>query len=261
VGDSSGPEVETRSSGLTARSQQTGRLSYGATVDARVRAAIDASHLRELPDDLVEELLAGATGKAFPAGSMARWEGDTDPLIELVVSGLVRVFVTAPDGRTLTVRYCRPGALMGVFSVFVQRFVLPASTQALVDAELLQISPVVTRQLAARDGRVAMALLADLSERVQSFVAEIPGSAFTSVRQRVARHLLDLASQRMSEHGELVVLVSQRDLAEAVGTVREVVVRVLRELRQEGVVRTERDRIVVVDPARLIHGQRWNPSP
>ena len=57
------------------------------------------------------------------------------------------------------------------------------------------------------------------------------------------------------------MLVSQRDLAEAVGTVREVVVRVLRELRQEGVVRTERDRIVIVEPARLIHEQGWNPSP
>jgi CRP/FNR family cyclic AMP-dependent transcriptional regulator len=45
-----------------------------------------------------------------------------------------------------------------------------------------------------------------------------------------------------------------------VGTVREVVVRVLRELRQEGVVRTERDRILLTDPARLIDEQGWNPS-
>ena len=204
----------------------------------------------------------GAVGKRVSAGSIARWEGETVPLIELVVSGLVRVFVTAPDGRTLTVRYCRPGALMGVFSVFVTRYVLPASTQALVDSELLRISAVVARQLAQRDGRVAMALLADLSERVQGFITEIPGTAFTTVRQRVARHLLDLASERMPERGELVVFVSQRDLAEAVGTVREVVVRVLRELRQEGVVRTERDRIVIVDPAQLINAaQLWNPSP
>jgi CRP/FNR family transcriptional regulator len=230
-------------------------------VDARVRAAVHASHLRDLPDDVLEELMTGAVSESVPAGSMTRWEGDTVPLIELVVSGLVRVFVTAPDGRTLTVRYCRPGALMGVFSVFVRPYVLPASAQALVDAEVLKISPMVARQLAARDGRVAMALLADLSERVQNFIAEIPGSAFTTVRQRVARHLLDLASQRMSERGELVVFVSQRDLAEAVGTVREVVVRVLRELRQEGVVRTERDRILIVDPSRLIHEQGWNPSP
>lgn len=230
-------------------------------MDARVRAAIDASHLRGLPGDVLDELMDGAASEHVSAGSYAHREGETIPLIELVVSGIVRVFVTAPDGRTLTIRYCRPGALMGGFSVFVPRYVLPASTQALVDSELLRISPVVARHLAAWDGRLALALLSDLSERVQNFVAEIAGNAFTTVRQRVSRHLLDLASQGMSERGELVVLVSQRDLAEAVGTVREVVVRVLRELRQEGVVRTERERIIIVDPDRLIHAQGWNPSP
>jgi CRP/FNR family transcriptional regulator, cyclic AMP receptor protein len=57
-----------------------------------------------------------------------------------------------------------------------------------------------------------------------------------------------------------MVLASQQELADAVGTVREVVVRVLRELRQEGVVRTERDRMVIIDPARLIQEQGWNPG-
>jgi CRP/FNR family cyclic AMP-dependent transcriptional regulator len=86
------------------------------------------------------------------------------------------------------------------------------------------------------------------------------------VRQRVARHLLDLASARVGEQPgsdhragrELVVQVSQQELANAVGTVREVVVRVLRELRQDGVVRTERDRIVLLEPGRLIQEQGWN---
>jgi CRP/FNR family cyclic AMP-dependent transcriptional regulator len=57
-----------------------------------------------------------------------------------------------------------------------------------------------------------------------------------------------------------VVSVTQQELADAVGTVREVVVGVPRELRQEGVVRTERDRIVVTDADRLIDEQGWNPS-
>jgi CRP/FNR family transcriptional regulator, cyclic AMP receptor protein len=43
-----------------------------------------------------------------------------------------------------------------------------------------------------------------------------------------------------------------------VGTVREVVVRILRDLRQDGVVQTERDRIVLLEPARLIQEQGWN---
>ena len=57
-----------------------------------------------------------------------------------------------------------------------------------------------------------------------SFIHEIPDGAFTSVRQRIARHLLDLASREVGAEGRaspvLTVRVSQRDLAQAVGSVR-----------------------------------------
>ena len=194
-------------------------------------------------------------------------EGEDAPHLELVIAGVVRVFVTAPDGRTMTIRYCRPGALIGAVSLFATGFALPATTQALVDAEMLRLSPTAARRAAARDVRVAQAFLSELSERVLSFIWEIPGSAFATVRQRVARHLLDMASDRVPEppsaprsRSELTVNVSQRELAEAVGTAREVVVRVLRELRQDSVVRTGRDQIVIADPAQLIQEYGWNPS-
>jgi hypothetical protein len=46
--------------------------------------------------------------------------------VELVVRGLVRVHARAHDGRTLTVRYCRTGAIMGVMSLYADPFVMPA---------------------------------------------------------------------------------------------------------------------------------------
>ena len=45
----------------------------------------------------------------------------------------------------MTVRYCRPGALIGVMSLFATGFAMPATTQALVDAEVLRISATVAR--------------------------------------------------------------------------------------------------------------------
>jgi CRP/FNR family transcriptional regulator, cyclic AMP receptor protein len=236
-------------------------------VDARVRLAVSRSSLRDLPGEVLDELMVGAGRVRIPAGSVTHWEGEPAPFLELVVSGVVRVFVTAPDGRTMTIRYCRPGALIGAPSLFAAGYAMPAPTQALVDAELLRMSPTVARRAADRDLRVARALLGELSERVLSFVWEFSGSAFATVRQRVARHLLDLASERLPEPAseqrsgsELVVRVSQRELADAVGTAREVVVRVLRELRQEGIVWTGRDQIVIADPARLIQEHGWNPG-
>jgi CRP/FNR family transcriptional regulator len=227
-------------------------------MDADLQYAVLASYLRELPADVIDDLIAGAVRLKIPASSVIHREGEGAPVLELVVSGLVRVFVTAPDGRTMTVRYCRPGALLGVMSLFIPKFALPAAVQALVDAELLALSPGVARRAAAQDIRVTQALLREQSERAISFLYEVPGSAFATVRQRVARHLLDLASEGGPE---LVVPLSQQQLAEAVGTVREVIVRVLRELRTAGVVHTERNRIIIVDPARLIAEQDWNSGP
>jgi CRP/FNR family cyclic AMP-dependent transcriptional regulator len=226
-------------------------------VDADMRSAVSKSHLRGLPLEVLDGLMTEAARLKIPAGSVTHLEGENAPHLELVISGVLRVFVTA---------YCRPGALIGALSLFATEFAMPATTQALVDAELLKMSPTIARRAAEGDLRVARALLNELSERARSFIYEIPGNAFATVRQRVARHLLDLASEHDPERAsapvgqELMVLASQQELADAVGTVREVVVRVLRELRQEGVVRTERDRMVIIDPARLTQEQGWNPG-
>ena len=94
-----------------------------------------------------------------------------------------------------------------------------------------------------------------------AFVAEFSGHAFANVRQRIARHLLDLASDQQHPD-ELAASISQQELADAVGSVREVVVRVLRELREERTVETRRDRIIIRDPERLsgIVSRSWNES-
>jgi CRP/FNR family transcriptional regulator len=84
-------------------------------------------------------------------------------------------------------------------------------------------------------------------------------NTFGSVRQRVAAHLLDLSSDQLRPQGRLVARVSQQELADAVGSVREVVARVLRDFRVERLVATEPDSVHILDPARL-HDQCWNPS-
>jgi CRP/FNR family cyclic AMP-dependent transcriptional regulator len=225
--------------------------------------AVRASHLRDLPPEVLEQLFDGAIRRTIDAGVVAHHAAEAGEYLELVVSGVVRVYVTAPDGRTMTIRYCRCGELLGAMSLFSHGFSEPATKQALVDTELLLIAPARARELAHRDVRVASVLLVELSERARSFVNEIPGSAFASVRQRVARQLLDLASTDAdgAPTEELAVRITQQELAEAVGTVREVVVRTLRQLRDAGVVRTERDRIVLVDPAQLTEEVKWNTSP
>lgn len=221
----------------------------GLTIDRDAREALAASRLGALPADVLGEVLAGATRVAIPTRSMIRPVAGGSPHLELVVSGLVRIQVAAADGRALTIRYCRRGALMGAATLYAEA-VRPFTIEALTDADLLRFDPGRVVWQARRDPRVANALLVETSERVMTFVEEFSGHAFGTVRQRIARHLLDLAA--LDPHSEeLAASISQQELAEAVGTVREVVVRVLRELRTQGCIRTRRNGIVLADPERL----------
>lgn len=208
------------------------------------------SHLGSLPGPTRDRLISSANLLAIPAGAELHREGDGAAHLELVVSGLLRVYVTALDGRTLTVRYCRRGSILGAVSLFASPFSMPASVQAVTDAEILSMSARSSKQAVERDVVFARALLDELSERVMSFIAEIPGSAFATVRQRVARHLLDLATATQTGRN-LTVTISQQELADAVGSVREVVVRVLREFREHGQIETRRNGIMLLDPQRL----------
>lgn len=220
-------------------------------------AAVAESRLALIPDERIECLLSGSHLAQVPTGTILRREGDEQPHLDLVVAGVVRAFVTAPDGRTMTVRYCRTGELLGAMSLFADDFILGASIQALVETLYLRIPPAQVKEAAGRDPRVAGVFLSELSERAQRFLEEIPDVMFTTVRQRLVRHLLDLAAQDIPEHGtgeapHLVVATSQADLANAVGSVREVVVRELRELREDGAIATSRRGIVILDPAGML---------
>lgn len=230
--------------------RQSGPPAPSLFAGTPVEEAFERSNLSTLPLDTKQQVLATSSLLQLPAGGQLHREGDAVAHLQLVVAGLLRVYVTALDGRTLTVRYCRPGSILGAVSLYSSPFSMPASVQAVTDAEVLSMSAPAIRSAADQDVAVARALIEELSDRVMSFIAEIPGSAFTTVRQRVARHLLDLATS--TQHGaELRVTISQQSLADSVGSVREVVVRVLRELRDEGLVETGSGGIRLLDPVRL----------
>jgi CRP/FNR family transcriptional regulator, cyclic AMP receptor protein len=217
-------------------------------VDQDVDHALARSFLAELPAELGGMLRAKGERADYPAGTTVYRAGD-DPRAALVVRGLLRVYLSSPRGRQVTVRYARPGDVLGI-AVLVGG---PADTgvQAVEPSSVFRISGRTLTEAARRDAQVAWAIAEELNRRLYEVLEQTAVNAFGSVRQRVAAHLLDLASDRQRPGGRLVARVSQQELADATGSVREVVARALRDLRAAGIVATGADRVVILDPARL----------
>jgi CRP/FNR family transcriptional regulator, cyclic AMP receptor protein len=218
--------------------------------DQAVTDALAASSLRDLPREVVDGLTEGSLLRKVPPGTTMHREGDP-AFVELVLSGLIRGYVGARDGRTMTIRYCRAGALMGTATLFnASRPRAHGNLTALVESQVLALSPSTVRALAKRDIRVVRSLLNETSARVAEYISEIEASSFATIRQRLARHLLDLAAEQQVGR-QLVATASQDQLAGAIGTVREIVVRILHDMRSEGLVRTKRGRVELLDAKRL----------
>jgi CRP/FNR family cyclic AMP-dependent transcriptional regulator len=207
-----------------------------------------------LPAGTVESLIDGGRVTEFPAGHTVYAEADTERLA-VVVRGLLRVYMHASDGRQVTVRYVRAGDLLGVPAlvggpapVFVQAVVAGAAFFFDVDR---------VKRAVRKDPSLAWAFAEESVHRLYDVLEELAGNAFASVRQRVARHLLDLAASRPGADGRLIAFVSQQDVANSVGSVREVVARVLAELRAERLVRTSPGRVEILDPVRMSR-QLWS---
>jgi CRP/FNR family cyclic AMP-dependent transcriptional regulator len=220
--------------------------------DPEVAAAVSRGPLRALGDATLDRLFANAMTFDVPRGVVEQMQGYRDVHASLLVSGFLRAFRNTSEGRQITVRYIRGGELLAMPSVHVRQ---PGAldSQALTPCRILRFHPDAILDMTRRDVAVANLIAEENARRVFEYVDLIAGISFGSMRQRLVRHLLDLAGSHEDENGEgaLVVHVSQQALADAVGSVREVVVRLLRELRHDGLVRTRRDEIELLDPDRL----------
>jgi len=201
-----------------------------------------------LPSGTVDALADGGKLSDVPAGITVYTEADAERF-GVVVRGLLRVYMHTSDGRQVTVRYVRAGGLLGAPALVGGP--APVFVQALTDSAVYFMDVARVKRVARQDAAVAWIFAEESVHRLYDVLEELAGNTFATVRQRVVRHLLDLAASRPASDGRLAALVSQQDLANSVGSVREVVARVLHELRAASLVRTSPGRVDILDPVRM----------
>jgi CRP/FNR family cyclic AMP-dependent transcriptional regulator len=215
-------------------------------LDEIASGGVRSGFLFALPGAAAETLLAEAIRMDVPAGALI-YRDDETPRVFVVLDGLVRVFLSSPEGRQVTVRYARPGDVAGL--PLVLGGPAPESIQAMTRASVVAFRVETLRSLIASDPGVASACAEELTRQLYRALGDLAEQAFASVRQRLVRQLLDLAAIGPGVH--LVAHASQQELADAVASVREVVTRNLHQLQEEGLIAVARDEIVLLDPGRL----------
>ncbi len=149
-------------------------------------------------------------------------------------------------------RTATAGGSIGIAAVFAAGSI---SAQAITECELLRLDTQKLVKLAHAHPDLAMAIARELSVRLIETYREIVIQAHGSVHQRLARQLLHLSSIRGPQR-HLAVKMSHSEIADAVGSAREVVTRHLDRFQADGMLRLERGQVTIVDPLRLHEAAR-----
>ncbi|WP_033313667.1 Crp/Fnr family transcriptional regulator [Streptomyces iakyrus] len=196
-----------------------------------------------MADTAIQFDLAG--GESVPLTSTATGfpVGTCQP--GLVVDGMLRVYVTS-QRRQVTTRYAGPGDAFGIPTLIESNdnARIEASAQALIDTRLLLLSPATLTELVSRDLSVAQATITGLQSSLRDNLSLVAENVIWPLRQRLARHLLDLA---VREGPDVVVPATVQTIADATGTVREVVFRLLKEMRESRLVERRKGPLVLLD--------------
>ena len=185
----------------------------------------------------------------FRPGEYIVFEGEQPSGLFFVRRGRVRLSRTAPDGREQVLAMVRSGENFNAVPLFDDR-PNPATARAMSPVQCLLLPRDELHQLIKKHPDLALALLREMADQLRELVVLVEDLAFRSVRERLARQLLHEAEEGTAE-------LTHQELAERTGTVREIAGRALRQLGQEGLVRLERGRIIVLDReglARIVEG-------
>ena len=188
---------------------------------------------RDAPPGVADALARHAVGRAFAASEVIFLAGADAGGLHVVLDGRVRV-VRGRGDRQHVVHWEGPGGTLGEVPLFAGG-AYPATAIAAEPTRCAVLSRDAIRAAIAAEPHVAFFLLERLATRVRGLVTRLDGLALRSATARLAGYLLERPSDRTGRGVSLGM--TQGELAEELGTVREVVVRGLRALQRDGAVR------------------------
>jgi CRP/FNR family transcriptional regulator len=188
-----------------------------------------------------QALLMGATVRRFGSGQVLFVAGSQSRGLYVILEGSVRVLRVAAD-RQHVVHTEGPGGTLGEVPLF-EGGTYPATAVASAPTVCVAFTRDALRAAMAADVSLAWTFLARLAGRVRGLVHRLDGLAAQSVQARLAALILARAG---SGDGAFTLGGTHIEVAEELGTVREVIVRALRELKACGAVAARgRGRLVV----------------
>jgi len=215
-----------------------------AIVEVQSAPMSNVALMTAIADPGVRALAQLGRVRPYPKSAVIIQEGDIADTVYIVLAGRVRVYSSAQDGRDVVLDVLGPGEIIG--EMVLDGSPRSASVMTMEPTTMAVLDAAVLRERLRSDVDLAMLLVTELLGRLRRTTRVVKQFALGDVYERLAVVLKDLFAA--SPGGDTIEGLTQQDLAERIGSSRDMVNRIVRQLEKGGYVEVARRRIKQVKP-------------
>lgn len=205
-----------------------------------------------LAPEQIQRVAAAARDKRLAKGEMLFQKGDPTRGFYIVVTGQVKLALPSAQGNEKVVEIIGARQSFGEAVMFMDR-PFPVFAEALADTQLIHIAKDAVFQLIDADASFSRRMLAGLSMRLHSLIADVESYTLRSSAQRLIGYLLQHAPDdgEVDNRIDIELPTSKQVLASRLNLTPETFSRILHELSSSGLIEVRGRSISVPDLRRL----------
>src|SRR6266545_4101126 len=199
----------------------------------------------ELSDPDIASLSRLATRRRYPKDTVVFFENEEGDFFFMILEGRIKVTILGDDGREVILSILGPGDFFGEMALLDNE---PPTAIAIEDSELISLHRTDFQTVLTDNRSITSALIKILSARLRHANQQISTLALLDVYGRVARVIVDMAREegRRLKDGRIAFRrATHQEIANRIGTTRETVTRMLKDLERQGLIRVDGKEIVL----------------
>lgn len=196
-------------------------------------------------DQQIATLAACIQRRSYPRGAAILRAGEETDALYIILSGRVKVLIPDEEGHEVILTVMGAQEFVGEMGL-LDGLPSSATVETLESCEMLRLPRNAFLSSVESNGAVAMQLLRNLVKRLRDADRKIESLALIDVYGRVARLIIDMAEE---VDGNWVVprAPAKQEIARMIGASREMVSRVVKDLQEKNLIRTDKRKIMILD--------------
>jgi CRP/FNR family transcriptional regulator, cyclic AMP receptor protein len=196
-------------------------------------------------DEQIATLAACIQHRSYPRGAAILRAGEETDALYIILSGRVKVLIPDEEGHEVILTVMGAQEFVGEMGL-LDGLPSSATVETLESCEMLRLPRNAFLSSVESNGAVAMQLLRNLVKRLRDADRKIESLALIDVYGRVARLIIDMAEE---VDGNWVVprAPAKQEIARMIGASREMVSRVVKDLQEKNLIRTDKRKIMILD--------------